>query len=86
MDGRYANYDAIEHNNDEGTWTVYVSQWLQSQTGSADPLDREDLHVHSGAKVSKDKVILVRTGGGWEPAEFVQIHMLKVKKCRGRTA
>jgi len=46
----------------------------------------EDLHVHSGAQVSKDKVTIVRKGGGWEPAEFVQIHMLKVKKCRGRTA
>lgn len=39
MHGSYAKYDAVEHNNDEGTWAVYVSQWLQSQTGSADPLD-----------------------------------------------
>jgi len=30
--------------------------------------------VHSGAQVSEDKVIIVRKGRGWEPAEFAQIN------------
>ena len=42
--------------------------------GGGRGVHREDLHVHSGTQVSKDKVTIVRTGGGWEPAEFAQMH------------